>query len=59
MQFLLTLGDFFEVGANQTPTVSLIFLRREDATTKIAVFQFTHHILRSKASPTCAKYAIQ
>ena len=38
---------------------SLCFLWREDPATLVAVYQDVRHILGSKGSPTCAKYALQ
>ena len=52
-------GMFLQVGVPDCDQPSLRFLWREDPTTNVVVYQYTHHIFRAKDSPTCANYALQ
>ena len=52
-------GMFLQVGVHDCDQPSLHFLWRVDPTTKVVVYQRTHHIFGAKDSPTCTNYALQ
>ena len=52
-------GMFLQVGVLPSDQPSLGFLRQEDPTTNVVVYQHTHHIFGAKDLPTCANYALQ
>ena len=52
-------GMFLQVGVPDCDKPSMRFLRREDPTTNVVVYQYTRHIFGPKDSPTFANYALQ
>ena len=52
-------GMFLQVGVSDQDQSSLRFLWWEDATSDVAVYQYTRHIFGARDSPSCALNALQ